>query len=234
MLKLMKPREWIGTGVQLMIFLLLLPFLAIFLGIMMESAPAAKDDFAAAVLSFLPYADPIQNTISGLNLADPGMSLMTYATALLETISGNIVAAMYLGGWLYAFRVIFKEMLGDVLRLNGLPILQTVCGLFFGALTFTMLEDEAMRIPVTLFIFVLDAVLTIVFVNKSILKKVLDIAINMSLQSILAALTIGYVAVIMSCVQGYYTDVKLAATAVITVSALWLVYLITQYLLTDK
>ena len=56
MSKLLKPKEWLGTAVQLMIFLLLLPFLAIFLGIMMESAPAAKDEFAAAVMSFLPNA----------------------------------------------------------------------------------------------------------------------------------------------------------------------------------
>ena len=234
MKKLLNPKEWIGTGVQLIIFVLLMPYLSILLGIIMESAPSVKDEYAAAVMSFLPYADPIQNVITGLNLASPQMSVLTYGTALLETISGNVIAAMYLGGWLYAFRVIFKEMLGDALRLRGLPILQTVCGLFFGAMTFTMLDDEMMRIPVTLFIFLLDAVLTLIFVRKSVLKKILDIAINLSLQSYLAALTIGYIAVLSNCVRGYYTNVTQAATAVVVVTLLWIVYLVAQYLLTDK
>ena len=83
MKKLLNPKEWIGTGVQLIIFVLLMPYLSILLGIIMESAPSAKDEYAAAVMSFLPYADPIQNVITGLNLASPQMSVLTYGTALL-------------------------------------------------------------------------------------------------------------------------------------------------------
>ncbi len=235
MKKLLNPWEWLGTGIQLMIFALLLPFLSILFGIMMESAPAAKDSFASAVLSFLPYSDPIQNTVTGLELSGNGMSLLTYMAALMDTISGNVIAAMYLGSWLFAFRIIFKESIAaGFLKIRGLPILQVVCGLFFGALTFVLLQDDLSAILATLFIFTMDVVLTIIFVDKPVWKKILDLACNLSLQSILAALTIGYFAALASCVQGYYDNVTQAAAAIGTVTALWLVYLITQYLITEK
>lgn len=234
MKKLFKPKELIGTGVQLMIFALLIPFISILLGLMMESAPDAKDKFASAVLSFLPYSDPIQNIVTGIDISRPGIGFLTYTAALMNTIGSNVVAAMYIGMWLYAFRMIFREVLGDILHLHGLPILQVVCGLFFGAMTFTMLEDEVMGIVATLFLFVLDIVLTIVFVRKSPWKKILDLAINLSLQSYLAALTIGYVAVIASCVQGLYATVAHAVTMLVMVTLLWIVYLVAQYLILEK
>lgn len=235
MKKLLNPWEWLGTGIQLMIFAALLPFLSILFGIIMESAPAAKDSFSAAVLSFLPYSDAIQNTVTGLKLSGDGMSILTYLAALMDTISGNVIAAMYLGSWLFAFRIIFKESIAaGFLKIRGLPILQIVCGLFFGALTFVLLQEEMTAILATLFVFTLDVVLTIIFVHKSVWKKILDLAVNLSMQSLLAALTIGYFAVLASCVQGHYANVTQAIAAIGTVTALWLVYLITQYLVTEK
>ena len=42
MKKLLRPRELMGTGIQLMVFALLMPFLAILLDIIMESSPEAE------------------------------------------------------------------------------------------------------------------------------------------------------------------------------------------------
>lgn len=234
MKKFMNPKEWIGTGIQLIIFAALLPFLCILLGLMMESAPAAKNEYAAAVISFIPGSDPIQNVVAGLDVAHPGASIWTYFDTLCDIVSGNIIAFTYLGLWLFAFRTIFKEMLGDVLRLRGIPILQVVCGLFFGAMTFMLLQDQAMQIIVTAFLVILNIVLTIVCFGKAWWKKLLDLLGNLALQSYLAALTIGYIAALSACVQGLYPTVSHAITAMVIVTLLWLIYMITQYFITEK
>ena len=234
MKKLLNPKEWLGTGIQLMVFALLIPFLAILFGMMMESAPAAMNKYAAAVLSILPYADEIQYVTVGLDTARPGMSLLTYGGAVFLTVKENFTGPMYLGMWIYAFRAIFKEVLGDVLNLRGLPILQVVCGLFFGALTFLLLEDQLLAALAIIFLFVLNFVLTIVFVHKRPWKKILELAFNLAMQGYLAALSIGYVAVLAACVQGLFASVLHAVTAVAIVTILWLIYLIAQYLITEK
>ena len=236
MKKLANPREWLGTGIQLMIFAALLPTLSVILGLLMEGSTTAKENFASSVLSYLPFYDNIQLAITGTDISKSGYSALRYIVAVMDTIGGNMIGAMYLGSWLYAFRLIFKEsILAGYLRLRGLPILQHVCGLFLGAITFSMLDDNiALTVMVTLFVLTLDIVLTIVLVDKARWKKVLDLVINLSLQSYLAGLTIGYVVALVICFKGLYSNVTQAITAIVTTTLLWLVYLITQYFITEK
>ncbi|MBR6570691.1 MAG: hypothetical protein IKK75_09585 [Clostridia bacterium] len=233
MLNKLKPREVLGTVIQLMVFALLIPFIAIVLGIIMKASPAAKKEYADAVLSFLPLADPIQNIISGLNLAKPGASLIGYVQALFTVIEGNFIAAMYIGMWQYAFRYIFRELIPEPFRLPGLPILQVVCGLLLSALTFPMLHDSNMKLMVTAFLIVLNIVLTLICV-KEFWKKMLEIFCNLGLQSYLAAITIGYIASLVMVAQGYFTNLTQTLTCLGMCTLLLLVYLITQYLLLDQ
>lgn len=243
MTKLFSFHEWLGTGIQLIIFTLLFPFLVIILG-MLPFADGAIEGFADSVMSFVYLSEYVEGAVIGLNTANPAMGIVEYGTVLLDIVTANIEAFMYVGMWLYAFRVIFSEILTRqivfkhvtkiVPIFNGVPIIQVTLGLFFGALTYSMLGDRVLNVMIIAFLTVLNWVLTLIFVDKPVWKKILDAFINISMQSYLAALTAGYVIVLMFCLNGVYATVWQAVTAVVTVTLLWLVYLVTQYLLTDK
>ena len=231
-MKKLSPRVWIAIGIQLMVVALLLPYAAILLGIIMKAAPDAMHRFASDVLSLLPLADEVQYCVTGINTAEFGMSMMRYVENTLDVINGNMQTAMYLGAWIYAFRMIFREVLP--LPLCGLTILPTFCGLLMGALSYPMLEDESTKYLVIAFLMVLNIVVTLIFVRKSFWKKLLDILVNMALGSYLAALCIGYISAICGCLRGYYINATQAITAVLVVTSLIIIYLVTQFLVTDK
>ncbi len=226
--KLFMRREWKGTFAQLAIFALLLPFISIIIGMLHMTTPETFDWLIQGIVSSLPGYDPIQGLLAGLDITNPANAAKDYIEAVLNFVIGNVETMMYLGMWLYAFRMIFKE----IIPLPGLPILQIVCGLFMGALTYPMLSDPPMRLMATVFLILLNAVITWIFTPKTILQKILSLAIDLGLQSVLAALTIGYVAILVLSIQGGLPDISATIGVLILVLAYWLGYQILEYLFT--
>ncbi len=232
-MKFLKPRELLATGIQLMIVAALLPAIGILLGVINTAFPEVISNFcsdlASMVLSEIPGSDEIQSAVTGIKASGGSVSLTTYATVVLEYLSNEMVTLMYIGSWLFAFRIIFKEMI----KMPGIPILQTLCGLFFGVLTYTFFGDTVMMVMATLFIMTMDIVLTILFSRKASWKKALDLALNLSLQSVHAVLCISYAVVISSCFTGSFTNVTHAVVSVAVVTLLWIIYLVVQYIVVE-
>ncbi len=229
-MKMFKPKELMGTAVQLMVVALLLPFIAILLGMIVQSNPDVSGKIVDSVINILPFSDTIQNVLLGVNTASPMTTVWGYLEAVYNSVANDMMLAMYVGMWLHAFRIIFKE----VIPIPGLPVFQTVCGLLFGALTLNMIHDEVMVPIILAFLMVLNIVLTIIFVHKKVWQKILDLAVNLSFQCFLTALTSGYVLVLCMCWKGYFTDVKVAIVLVIITTLIWIVYFLIQYILFIK
>lgn len=240
MKKLLDWREWLGTGIQLMIFALLIPFIAFFFGIMKEAAPEAMNDLVSAFTSWIiekvPFAETIQDAALGYNLIPEKLSVLEYGYVVFMTVTEDMLVSSYIGAWLFAFRIIFKESIAaGFLQIKGLPILQTVCGLFFGVLTLPLLYGNVMIMAVAiLFMTTMLIVISIIFVHKAVWKKLLDLLINLSFQCFLTGLTIGYVTVVVSLFCGYYRTITEAVFAVATVLVYLLGYLVLQYLIIEK
>lgn len=226
-LKCFRFKEIMGTAVQLMVVAILLPFIAILFGIILGGQDVAQQNFFSAIISMLPYSDEIQGLITGAGLASSSVTVMDYLMVVLKAVTENIMVGMYVGMWLHAFRIIFKE----IVKIPGLPVIQTVVGLLFGALTLNMVQDPMMVPLVILFLVALNIVLTIIFVKKTVWQKILDLAVNLSFQCLLAALTSGYALVISMVFNGYFTDVKLAISLIVMVTLAMIIYLIIQYIL---
>lgn len=240
MKKLMNYHEWLGTGIQLMVFTLLFPFLAILLGFL-PFPDGAKEQFTQAALSFVPLSHYVEGVVHGINTSQPGLGILDYAYKALQIVYSNVEAFMYVGMWLYLFRVIFSEILvrstpfGKIVPIfSGVPIFQVTLGLFFSAFTYGIFGTGMDMYIVVGFLALANIILTCVFVKKPLWRKLLDMFCNLGLQSYLASLTAAYVIVLLFCFRGVYTNVAQAATAVVTVTLLWIVYLGTQYLLADK
>ena len=229
MKKLLRPRELMGTTIQLMVFAALLPFIAILLDIIMQSSPEAKDKYVGAVLGQLPLVEPIQNVIGGMDLARPGMAVGQYLLEMYRVLEGNIVAAIYLGTWLYIFRVVFSELI----KIPGVPIFQVVCGLFFGAFTYAIVSDPVMRLCAISFLVVASVVVTF-FVDKEGWKKFLSMLIGILAQSYLSVLVISYVAVLAACFKGLFANLTQSITAVVIVSLLMSIYIFVGYTLRES
>ncbi len=229
-MKIFKPKELMGTAVQLMVVALLLPFIAILLGIIVQSNPDVSGKIVDSVINILPFSDVITSVLMGVDLAAPMTTAWDYCVAVFDAVTGNMMLAMYVGMWLHAFRIIFKE----IIPIPGLPVFQTVCGLLFGALTLNMVHDEVMVPFILLFLMTLNIVLTIIFVHKKVWQKILDLAVNLSFQCFLTALTSGYALVLCMCWKGYFTDVKTAIALVVITTLIWIVYFLIQYILFIK
>ena len=229
-MKMFKPKELMGTAVQLMVVALLLPFIAILLGMIVQSNPDVSGNIADSIIDILPFSDTIQNVLLGVNTASPMTTVWGYLEAVYNSVANDMMLAMYVGMWLHAFRIIFKE----VIPVPGLPVFQTVCGLLFGALTLNMIHDEVMVPIILAFLMILNIVLTIVFVHKKVWMKILDLAVNLCFQCFLTALTSGYALVLCMCWKGYFADVATAVTLIIITTLIWIVYFIIQYILFIK
>lgn len=229
-MKMLKPKELMGTAVQLMVVALLLPFIAILLGVIVQSNPDVKGSIVDSVMNMLPFADEISAVLMGVDLAAPMVTAWDYIVAVFNSVADNMMLAMYVGMWLHAFRIIFKE----IVPIPGLPVFQTVCGLLFGALTLNMIHDEVLVPVILMFLFTLNIVLTIVFVRKTVWQKVLDLVLNLSFQCFLTALTSGYTLVLCMCWKGYFTDVKTAIILVVITTLIWIIYFLIQYILFIK
>lgn len=223
-----------------MVFTLLFPFLAIILGLL-DFPGGAKESFVESVLSYLPLSEYIEGVVIGINTARPGLSLLEYGIQVLQIVTDNIEAFMYVGMWLYMFRVIFSEILitttkvGKVVPIfSGVPIFQVTLGLFFAAFTYGLFGTGKGLLVVTSVLIVVNFVLTAVFVKKPLWKKILDLFLNLGLQSYLAALSAGYVIVLLYGFRGYYESVVQGIIAIVIVVLLWIIYLVTQYLVSDK
>ena len=230
MSKFLKPRELIATGIQLMIFALLIPAVGVIFRLLNMAAPEAMEKFMSGVISILPFSDTVQHILSGYDIAVSDVSVMNYFNVVMTTIGEDVVTFMYLGLWLNAFKLLFKELIGVV---RGLPVLQVFCGLFMGALTYPMLENEATAMSATVFLTVLNIVL-IILVFKSVWKRILEIFLGLGMQSITAALSIGYFTAVLSCFTNTYPSPEIAISAVVLTTCCIMIWLMIQYLVFEK
>ena len=226
--KFFKKKEWRGTLIQVFIFALLLPFLAILLGLVKEAAPEALDKLLQGAMSSIPGYDFMQEVLIGLQITDPATAAMRYTEAVIAFVTDNIYTMIYLGMWLYAFRVIFKE----IIKLPGIPLLQVMCGFVMGVLTYPMLDEPMLLIMAGSFLAVLNVVITIIFVPKGMVRKIISVVIDLGLQSLLAALTIGYVVILVLSAQAGFPTIGVALGAMTLVLAFWLGCQFIEYLFT--
>lgn len=230
-LKFFKKEELIGTCAQICLIAILLPFIAILFGLILGGQDAAQQDFMSALISYVPFSDQIQGVFLGAELVAFDTTFTKYLSAVYEALMEDVVTAMYVGMWIHAFRIIFKE----IIPLKGLPLVQIVAGLLFGAMTLSMIHnsDVVLMSSITMFILLLNVVLTLIFVDKKIWQKVLDL-IFIAFESLLVPMISGYVVVFGMVFKGYFTDVSTAVYLILAVTLLMIVYALIQYIIVVK
>ncbi len=224
--KMFRKKEVFATLIQLCVFAILIPFIGFWFSITLYD-DAIKSTFLATLFNLIPYSDVIQNIALGVDAAS--MSISEYIGAMLSNLDQDISIMMYVGMWLTAFRVIFKELI----ELPGLPILQTLAGFAMGSLTITLINDPMMRIPAIFFLMVLNVVL-IIITHKSLWRKVLEIIFFLPLQAYQAFLVSAWTAVVVMIYRGAFPSVLQGVTAFVTTTLLWIIYLTAHYLVVGK
>lgn len=226
-----KRKELQGTCVQICIVALLLPFIAVLFGIILGGQGKSQQDFVSALISYMPYSNELQGIFSGAELVSTGTTLKSYLAVVWNTVQENAMLAIYVGMWIRAFRVIFKE----IVPLKGLPLIQIICGLLFGALSLTMVNsgELGVTIMVTGFIIILNLFLSIVFVRKSVGKKILDV-VFISFECFFTPMISGYIVAFGMVFKGYITDLWTGISVMLIATGVMLLYALIQYLMVVK
>ncbi len=216
-------KETLGTCIQLLLFVCLIPALVFFFREFLGEA-GVMDRFSGYLINVIPGAQSIDFLIKSLTHSTSFENLVILMNSMLQSMSDEFVGIMYVAMWMHAFRVIFKELL----RIPGLPIWQTILGLLFGAMTLSMLNELIMAIMATLFLMVLNVVL-IIITFKNPIKKFLDICFDMSLEALNVILTGCYL--LLVCMLGTGATPESITPVFITIVGTWVCMNVIRYLL---
>ncbi len=216
-----------GTMAQLMIFAALMPFIAIILGIVLDENPLAQSMFISGVLDIIPCYSEIQSALLGYETVGDGF--IVYLNKLSQAVISDIEVLTYIGMWVSAFDIIFKEWI----KIPGLPILQKLTGLMMGALTVGMISDQYTRLMATGFLLILNYVL-IMMAEKEKWQKIIHAVFAIPLKAYQTFLLSSYVAALCMIFQGRYTSVMQAVISICVPTLLSIVFMVAEYLIVVK
>lgn len=219
-----------ATIAQCMLAFILLPALGLFIHNLL---PDMEGTFFTSMLGednlFEGWLELLSNTFDQVNTA---FNFTTYFDDTLRLIAKTIVETTLIGLCIYLCKT-----LGVMLNMRGVPILQTMIGVFLGCFMISFLKVSApIYITVTYaFLCIANIMLTIFVTKDQVVLKVLGIFVGLSVQSIIAALACTYVAALQLIWRGIVTDLAaIIGLICLTASPLLIVLLIDYYLLTPK
>lgn len=189
--------RWTATIAQFLLGFLLLPVVCLIL-----SALGANNVglFLSNLLQAIPFIGPLTDTLSkGLEARQALSQMIPYCESVVVYVSSSMLEACVVGMCVYVLK-----LLGRLIGIKGAGVIQTILGIFLGAIAMNMLaEGGALTIVTAGFLCVLAIVVTLVLPGL-MLKKVLAI-ILLGYQCVLAGFAATYVAALVQIAQGVYT-----------------------------
>ncbi len=115
--------------------------------------------------------------------------------------------------------------IGIILRIRGVPIVQSILGVFLGCITVSAfgITNDIGSIYACTFLIIANVIVIWLIPNGDFVRKGLATLLGLGLQMIIAALSAGYIICLISIMNGTITDLK---TAVICLSGMFIPFLL--------
>ncbi len=223
-------KNLIASVAQILIAIILLPFICFILKLIL---PANGISFILNLLQEIPFLDVWFDMVQKFAEAPKdGVLVQNYLQAVIQPALDGAFEALIIGMCVYACKTI-----GTMLYIRGVPVIQTVAGVFLGCITIKAIGvgDTYYSIFAIGFLVILNIVLTLLAAHGQVLQKVLGIFIGIGCQSILAGLAAAYVAALCLIINGWANSLGAAVGLIgVTVCPLLIFLLIDYFILTPK
>ncbi len=156
-----------------------------------------------------------------------------YLAAVVSPVPQIMLEEALMGMCIYLLKTV-----GTMLYLRGVPVLQTILGVFLGCIVIraAAVDESGMYTVATIaFLIVANIVLTIFTASGQPLQKVLSVALGISLSVIIAGMGAAYIAALTQIANGCVADLKLCFALIgATLCPLLIVLLVDYFLLAVK
>lgn len=190
-------KNLIWTGAQIALAVLLLPFAAILVHMILP------DDALTVVLNGVQEIPMVGQMLSMLGTLEAELEggalppVSEYLLYTVEQVEKASVETAVIGMCIY-----MCVQIGTLLFIRGVPILQTIIGVILGAITLEAMQGStAYALYAAAFMVIANVVLTIFVATGQIVKKILSVFLGLGLQCLLAGFAAGYVALLTMFMQ---------------------------------
>lgn len=190
-------KNLIWTGAQIALAVILLPFVAILIHLILP------DGMLAIVINSIQEIPVIGQMLAMLGTLSaeleggalpPVSEYLYYTFVQVETA---VVESCVIGMCIY-----MCVQVGTLLFIRGVPILQTIIGVILGAITLEAMHGSMdYAILAMTFMMIANIVLTMFVATGQIVKKILSVFLGIAMQSILAGFAAGYIALLTMFMQ---------------------------------
>ena len=223
-------KNLIATIAQIILAILTLPLLCIILRFLL---PDKAGTFVLNILGEVPLFEVWLDMVAGFaGHADMAVNYTNYFEAVLAPVGETMGEAILIGMCIYLCKT-----LGTMLYVRGVPVLQTIIGVFLGCITLGAMGSGDIRyiIMASGFLIIVNIILTIFAASGQPVKKVLGIFLGLGLQSAVAGMASAYIAALTLILQGAVTQLTVMIGLIgMTVCPLLILLLIDYYFLTPK
>ena len=185
-------KNLIWTGAQIALAVLLLPFAAILVHMILP------DGALTVVLNGVQEIPMVGQMLSMLGTLEAELeggalpSVSEYLLYTVEQVEKASVETAVIGMCIY-----MCVQIGTLLFIRGVPVLQTIIGVILGAITLQAMQGStAYALYAAAFMVIANVVLTIFVATGQVVKKILSVFLGLGLQCLLAGFAAGYVALL--------------------------------------
>lgn len=211
-------KKIMASVAQIILAVIILPILCFLLSLLV----GGKDAFSV-----------ITNLIGEFSVTEVWLSLLTnfinsseFSLGLNETavVLDYIYAAVY-ETCVVGMCVGLCKNIGIILGIRGVPILQSILGVFLGCITIQGfgIANGPESVMACAFLILLNVITIWLIPSGAFFRKILATLLGLSLQMIIAVLSIGYVICLIAIMDGTIADLK---TAVICLTGMFVPFLI--------
>lgn len=221
----------IPSVAQLLLAVLILPVLCFILKLL---APDGGWQFISRLVDEVGIMET-WFSLTGDYVRSLGAALTTegYIAAVISPLPQIMLEEALMGMCIYLLKTI-----GTMLFIRGVPVLQTVLGVFLGCITIraAAVDESGMyTIAAIAFLIVANIVLTIFTAGGQPLQKVLSVFLGIGLSVATAGMGAAYIAALAQIANGYVTDIKVCFALIgFTLCPLLIVLLADYFLLAVK
>lgn len=213
----------IASIAQILLIVILLPFLAQIIKIVM---PEKIVTFITSVLDEIPIISILSNYFMSFSTAEflNSFSLFAYT---IETITSSMLSMYIVGLFVY----IFKK-LGELIGIRGIPVLQTVVGIFLSCFCFEYIGDSLEKsIVFVVILMIISFVLAVIVQKGNVLKFFMDTGLGIGMATITAGTVCAYCTVLVLIIKGWFDSLLSAVNVLIWALIPALICLLIDYLL---
>lgn len=223
----------ISTVAQIILVVILLPGLClIFNSLLPKQSETLLSELISKFLSpvtqkiediFLP-AELTEQTLEIILFQNSLPASLNYISLIWQSISANVIQVVFLGLCINIFNILYTK----ILKIPGLPILVTVCGIFMGCFALNMTSTLLLTFQILIFLILLNIVLEIIFVQKGNISNIISVLLSLGSSSVFSGIVGSYTLTLVLVSKNYISSIEIAIELLVITSFTMITYLIIE------